>query len=319
MVRLTPLTSKLQAADVKMRRWGGYQWTRRACLVASLVFMVFTALHHRAHNALESGGVSAQDGWPVWTAFLFGGRQESVVGAPWTVQILGLEFLDPLAAAGALLAGADVQKVLWGLWPTLLLVLLLGRFFCGWICPYALLVGASNALRALLVRVGFTPRDVPLPGNLAYGVLATLLLAGALTGSQLAPLLYPPSIIHRELLKAVYFGGLGGGVVVLAVLFAFDTLVARAGFCRYLCPGGAMFRLLGRRSPVRIVRTAALCTDCTACDVVCNFLQSPMTDQHDSACERCGRCVSSCPTGALTIAGHVRLPVLTQPQRGDIP
>ncbi len=254
------------------------------------------------------------DRLPVWN-----GRQESVLGAPWTVQILGLEFLDPLAAAGALLAGADVQKVLWGLWPTLLLVLLLGRFFCGWICPYALLVGASNALRALLVRVGFTPRDVPLPGNLAYGVLATLLLAGALTGSQLAPLFYPPSIIHRELLKAVYFGGLGGGVVVLAVMFAFDSLVARAGFCRYLCPGGAMFRLLGRRSPVRIVRTAALCTDCTACDVVCNFLQSPMTDQHDSACERCGRCVSSCPTGALTIAGHVRLPVLTQPQRGDLP
>ena len=101
------------------------------------------------------------------------------------------------------------------------------------------------------------------------------------------------------------------GLGVLGLALSFDVLVSRAGFCRYLCPGGALFRLIGWRSKVRVLREESKCTDCTACDVVCNLLQSPMTDQTDSGCERCAKCVAVCPTRALTIStGHPRLPVV---------
>ena len=38
------------------------------------------------------------------------------------------------------------------------------------------------------------------------------------------------------------------------------------------------------------------------CDVVCNLGQRPMTDQLDSGCERCGKCIAACPTDALKLA-----------------
>ncbi|OGQ12479.1 MAG: hypothetical protein A2138_01650 [Deltaproteobacteria bacterium RBG_16_71_12] len=119
----------------------------------------------------------------------------------------------------------------------------------------------------------------------------------AVFGVQLAALIYPPSLIARSVYKAVMLGG------ALFLLFAFlaDVVLGRALWCRALCPGGALFRVVGRFSPVSVGRDAAKCTDCTVCDVVCRFEQSPMTDRTDSACERCARCVSSCPTGALDL------------------
>ena len=132
-------------------------------------------------------------------------------------------------------------------------------------------------------------------------MLGIVLIATIVTGSQIAPLLYPPAIISREVFRAVFWGGLGLGAFIILGAYLFDTFVSRAGFCRYLCPGGALFGVLGALSPVKIVRTPSKCTDCTICDAVCNLLQNPMTNQLDQNCERCGKYVSSCPTGALAI------------------
>jgi polyferredoxin len=44
--------------------------------------------------------------------------------------------LDPLVGLGTLLTTHSVYKgLLWGL-ATIVLTILLGRFFCGWICPF---------------------------------------------------------------------------------------------------------------------------------------------------------------------------------------
>jgi ferredoxin-type protein NapH len=187
-------------------------------------------------------------------------------------------------------------------------VLLLGRFFCGWICPYIPILAVSNGVRAVLAHFGHPPKDVPLPKRTSRGVLLVLLVASVAAGSQVVPLVYPPAVIGREIFRAVFFGGFGLGALLILFAFAFDTFVARAGFCRYLCPGGAMFGLLGAASPIEIVRTPQKCTDCMVCDVVCNLLQQPMTDQLDAGCERCGKCVSACPTGALAI--QIKRPAL---------
>lgn len=298
---------RLEPSEVKLRRSRGYQWARWLSLASGMLLPLWLAWHHRTHNGVESGGLPDAMGWgpSTWTAL--GGRWDWV-GAPWTIRVLGIEFMDPLAAAGLALTGAPVVPLLWALPATVLLVVLLGRFFCGWLCPYVLVLNVSNAVRGILYRLGVNPPDVALPARLPFVVLVGVLVLTAATGMQLVPLVYPPSIIHREILRSVFHGTLGAGALFILGTFLFDTLVARAGFCRYLCPGGAMFRLLGYRSPLRVVRTPQDCTDCTACDVVCNYLQSPMTDRHDAGCERCGRCISACPTGALRLVVLNNLP-----------
>jgi ferredoxin-type protein NapH len=273
---------RLGPSDLRFTRARWYQRPRRLSLLASFAVIAFVPAWHLL--ALRH----AQEGYA------------PLVGAPWAVRVLGLELVDPLAGAGLIATGGFGWPLFWGLVPTALLVAVLGRFFCGWMCPYVPVLAASNAARSLLKAAGVKVLDLRLPRRTGLVLLVGLLVATFALGAQLLPLLYPPSIFGREAFRLVFFGGVGGGLLVLMAAFAFDTFVSRAGFCRSLCPGGALFSALAIASPFTVKRTVSACTDCTACDVVCNLGQRPMTDQLDAGCERCGKCVSVCPTGALS-------------------
>jgi ferredoxin-type protein NapH len=80
----------------------------------------------------------------------------------------------------------------------------------------------------------------------------------------------------------------------------FDLLVSRRGFCRYLCPGGALYSLLGRYRLVRIRRIVETCNDCAKCNAVCEFELDPLRDGFGQECNNCSACIAVCPTDALT-------------------
>lgn len=279
----------LQPWDVTLRGGRAYQAQRRAVLTVSVLTVVGTPFL-AAHQADRT-----------WPAGLF-------VGATGAARALGVEFVDPLLSAGVLLAQGAHPGLLAAALPVLLLVVVLGRFFCGWLCPYLPLLAVSNAVRWALERLGVRTLDLRLPGWLRFLVLGAVLGGTAALGIQLAALVYPPALLARSAYRLAFGLGLGGGASVLAAVWLFDTTISRAGFCRSLCPGGALFSLLGARSPVRVRREASACTDCTVCDVVCNLGQHPMRDAVAAGCERCGRCVASCPTGALSLSLEGRPP-----------
>lgn len=293
------LDLRLASAYLPFRNLRGYQRLRRTVLAGSILLVFLAPLWSLGWANRESAGLAGGGNWARLAERLPQPAQSPVVGAPWTVAVFGIEFLDPVAFAGLAAVGAVQPATLLFLLPTLLLVALFGRFFCGWLCPYLPLLAASNALRGILARWGVPLGNVRLPRWVAFAILAGLLVATAWSGSQLLPLVYPPSLIAREVFRAVYFGAVGAGAWVVLGAFVFDTAVSQGGFCRTLCPGGAVFSVVGRFSPVKVVRTPPKCTDCTACDVICNLGQFPMTDRLDSGCERCGKCVSVCPTDAL--------------------
>jgi len=275
--------------EVTLRKARGYQKVRRAVLAVSVLTVLGTPF------------LAARFADRSWPAGVF-------VGATGAARVLGVELLDPLLSVGVVLArGAQPGLLAAGL-PVLLLVVVLGRFFCGWLCPYLPLLAVSNAVRWGLGRLGVPTLDLRLPGWARFAVLGGVLGGTAALGVQLAALIYPPALLARTAYGLAFGLGAGGGAAILAAVWLFDTTVSRAGFCRSLCPGGALFSLLGARSPVRVQRVAELCTECTVCDVVCHLGQRPMSNQIDPGCERCGRCVASCPTAALSLSLGGRRP-----------
>ncbi len=297
-----------QPADLRFRRSLGWQRLRWASLALSWLTLVGLPLLHLAAAHLASAGRTGGALGEALASALgpalpllagTGAGPAPLAGSPGAIVILGLELVDPLASVSVLLAAGSVPLV--AALPALLLVIPLGRFFCGWVCPYVTLLAVSNGLRSLLAKLGLPPKDLALPRRTAFVVLAALLAATAIAGAPVALAVYPPALVGREVFHGLFLGGVGGGAAVLLAIFLFDTFVSRAGFCRTLCPGGALYTALAVRSPLRIVRTPEACTDCTACDVVCNLGQLPMTDRLDAGCERCGKCVSVCPTGALEL------------------
>ncbi len=226
---------------------------------------------------------------------------DAVKGNTWSGTFWGLQLSDPLAAAGQMAAGLSLH------WPFLLtalipvvLTILFGRFYCGWICPATFLYELNSNFAAWLRWAGLKMPNRRFDKRIKYWVLALGLIASALSGSVLVAAVYPPAIIGREIYYAVALGGFGAGAVFFLATLLFDLLVARRGFCRVLCPGGALYSLLGRYRILRIRRIVEDCNDCAKCNAVCEFDLDPLRDGFGQECNNCTASIAVCPTDALT-------------------
>lgn len=225
-----------------------------------------------------------------------------IKGSVWSAQLGPFKISDPLAVVSQTAAERRVHWpfVLTALVP-LLLTVLLGRFFCGWICPGYLLYEIGDVFRQLLHRAGIRPRDIRLPLYTKYVVLGVGVVAGLLMGGAFFPMIYPPAVIGREWYYRVYYGAFGSGLTLLAISLFVEVALSRRAVCRYLCPGGALYSLLGAGRLVRIERSPEACIGCVKCDDVCGLGLKPMTDRTGMECNNCTACIAACPTDALTL------------------
>jgi len=231
----------------------------------------------------------------------------AIKGTTWSGSFFGFKLSDPLAAVGQMAASLDIY------WPfvvtaliPVVLTLVFGRFFCGWICPATLLYELNTNVAIWLSKAGLPTGKLHLDRRIKYGVLALGLVFSAMAGSVLVANIYPPAIIGRELYYGIALGGFSAGAVFFVATLLFDILVARRGFCRYLCPGGALYSLLGRYRLFRIKRKVEACNDCAKCNAVCEFALDPMKDNFGQECNNCSACIAICPTDALTFTANIR-------------
>lgn len=226
---------------------------------------------------------------------------DAIKGNTWSGTFFGLQLSDPLAAAGQIAAGMTfyLPFLLTALIPVIL-TLLFGRFYCGWICPATFIYELNTNLSAWLRRAGLKTGNRRFDRRVKYLVLAAGLILSAVTGSVLVAGIYPPAIVGREIYYAIAIGGFGAGSVFFIGTLMFDLLVARRGFCRYLCPGGALYSLLGHFRLFRIQRIVENCNDCAKCNAVCEFGLDPLRDGFGQECNNCTACIAICPTDALT-------------------
>ncbi|MBV1884226.1 MAG: 4Fe-4S binding protein [Pseudomonadales bacterium] len=230
-----------------------------------------------------------------------------VKGTTWSGTFFGFKISDPLAVLAQIFSGLEIvwPFVVTGLVPVVLTVLF-GRFYCGWICPATFLYELNTNLGLLLGKYGFVTGKKQLDQRWKYAVLLGCLLLGSLTGTVLVSSFYPPAIVGREIYYGIALDGFGLGALFVGLTLLFDLFVAKRGFCRYLCPGGALYSLLGQFRLLRIQRNVKTCNDCVKCNAVCEFGLEPMQDKFGGECNNCGACVATCPTDALTFTVQMR-------------
>ncbi len=236
--------------------------------------------------------------------------------------------LDPLVALATALAARDIPA---GVVPGLLVLALapvLGRSFCGWLCPMGATVDSADALLArrkrlpawlpqakylllalvlgsalLGVSLVFIAAPMPLVtrfwGLLAYplaaeGAEAALPLArtvgGALDINRLIWLEIKPPVFATTSFVAVFFG----------LVFAASRLSPRF-WCRYACPAGASLALLSRRPAWRRA-VSDKCIECGKCQRACPMKAIPADPRATShgECILCRACAGVCPTKAVS-------------------
>ena len=203
----------------------------------------------------------------------------------------GIEALVAGSALDFLLAD-PMAVLLWGF--TLVTLIVWGRgTFCGWLCPF----GALQELLALLVRAlglaqkRFRVRTDVLLKRIKYVVLALLVGTATLSAA------WTEQLVEVEPFKtsiSLYFQRDWPYLLWAALCLGVGLVVFR-GYCRYVCPLGAAFALLGRlRLWGWIPRRAECGTPCQTCRHRCEYEAIAPSGAVDySECFQCLDCVQT--------------------------
>lgn len=211
-----------------------------------------------------------------------------------------------------LFMGSFIQKIYTGtvvlLVLTVVLAVIFRRSFCGLLCPF-------GALQEVFARIGqkIFKKRFSIPGKidkpLRYLKYIVLLLTvgmawyyGTLWMSPYDPYsAYAHISAVSETLEenpiAIF------GFILLAITLIGSFIYDRF-FCKYICPVGAFYGIIGKLSPTKIQRNDNLCTHCKICSKACpvNIDVEKAVKVTSAECINCNECVLACPKkGALEV------------------
>ncbi|MFH1379139.1 MAG: 4Fe-4S binding protein [bacterium] len=213
----------------------------------------------------------------------------------------------------------------------LFLTLILGRFFCGWICPLGTAIDMAGAVKKHMPLYGAWPGVIRF---IKFGILS-IIAAAALLGIQIAWIFDPIVIIARVIslnlipivtlcfekffmiliqqfefygpvsdfyrilkssllgVKPYYFSS---SLLILLFFALILTLVVfmKRFWCRTFCPLGALYAAAAKFSWLE--RTVDACTNCKKCSSRCRMgAILPDAAYRKEECILCLDCLYDCP------------------------
>jgi ferredoxin len=230
--------------------------------------------------------------------------------------------MDPLQGGAALITGNHEVKAFWPALVVLVLTLLFGKVWCGWICPTGTILQAFGKRGQRTKRKGLRCLKVIL-----WAFLMLMAAFGFMTYfwfDPIAMLARPFGVV----VNGDFAASLGlsinpllrlaisvGPLLLMLILNAIE----RGFWCRYLCPLGGMLGVFASISPKKQRVDRESCIECGECAALC-----PMGAIDEKApyiadpaeCTMCQECGANCPKYAIYF-GRKRKGIVTNRYRLD--
>ncbi len=174
-----------------------------------------------------------------------------------------------------------IMLIIWTLWWPFLYITLffLGRFWCGFLCP----IGLFNEVGTWMKK---RKRD-PL---LKYGFIPFVLFFIIVFWEQVSGL-----FSSTEITMVFLF-------TFLISAFVIGILLPRLGFCKHLCPIGALFTPFSRLSIIGVRTNKEICDKCETRECInggkcppCPMFNYVPNLQSNKDCLLCTNCIKNCP------------------------
>jgi ferredoxin-type protein NapH len=228
-----------------------------------------------------------------------------IEGALTASRVFGFHFADLNSSLQLMLAhGHVVINLVIGVTTVLALYVLVGgRTFCSWVCPYHLLSEIAEKLHLKLAEKRLV-KDHALDRRLRPILFVIFAALAFFSGYTLFETISPVGILSRAMTY-----GTAVGLIWVLLLLSIEVLWSRRFWCRNVCPIGLTYGMAGAVAPVRILHVAENCFHEGKCRDVClvphvlemtklGFGRRTETPVGPD-CTRCAMCIDVCPTGAL--------------------
>jgi polyferredoxin len=236
---------------------------------------------------------------------------------------MGLQGFIGFGMSLAALTGAMLFKSIGWLALFILLVILFGKTWCGWICPFGLI---QDWLALLRKKLGIRERNfsartrrvlapvkyillvymITLPPLVTAGLLHTdfyLPFCNICPGKSLLPLFTGNfqylSLNFSSLVSLVYSALL----LVITGICLVGMFFKERFFC-FFCPMLGLIHLLKPLNAMRLFKKVSACTGCGNCGKNCPMdieevrLERIKSDVQSGECIDCGRCTEACPSNS---------------------
>lgn len=231
----------------------------------------------------------------------------AITGTFYSVNIGGLSIADPVVILQAIVAVGRITLILVGsALFAVFVAFIFGRVWCGWMCPYHLVIDVAcwlrNKLRAsVLHQTHWESLKIPRPFSaniFRFGFLILGTVAAGAIGIPVLNYVSAPGIISTEAMIFVKQHTLSVEFGFIAILILVEFAFAPRFWCRLFCPTGTFLSLFRARFTLH-VRTAikstrsACCKD-NFCTAACPMGLSPFREGENLLCTNCGRCIDAC-------------------------
>ena len=192
----------------------------------------------------------------------------------------------------------------------ILLGVLLGRFICGFLCPFGWF---QDLLHKIPGKKLSTAKLKPLR-YLKYVILVVfvILLPAFVTNSLgmgdpfFCKYICPQGVLEGAIPLALANLGIRAALghlftfkfTILALFIILSILFYRP-FCKWICPLGAIYSLFNKVSFLKIQVDHEKCVGCQKCSRVCKMDVNVVDTPNHPECIRCGECMKACPTDAI--------------------
>ncbi|RDE59086.1 4Fe-4S binding protein [Psychrilyobacter piezotolerans] len=213
-----------------------------------------------------------------------------------TVQLIFLSFL---------LTGLymEFRKIFIVLLP---ISLLMGNFFCGWVCPYGAAQEFFGAIGNKIFKKKYKmPQNIQKYLQFSRYILMIFTIVGIGTMFFETINSYKTFIILGKNISNVMISI----SLIIMISFLVISMLFERPFCSYLCIEGTKYSLASLTRIFTIKKNTESCINCKKCNKVCpmNISISDKSSVRNSQCINCFECVSICPVKGTLSYGKVKV------------